>query len=97
MEKTINPIANVLTKLRILKDLVRQMSKKSLSEDPTTSNMVKGPKHCRNLQDSTFIISTADGKYSLFNCANLKQPIQMQLSKKKRRFIIDFLIFSNLD
>ena len=30
--------------------------KSSTSEDPSTSNMVNGPKHCWNLRDSTFII-----------------------------------------
>ena len=29
---------------------------------------------------------TTDGKYSLFNRDNLKQPIQMQLSNKQKRF-----------
>ena len=27
-----------------------------VSEDPSTSNIVNGPKHCCNLNDSTFII-----------------------------------------
>ena len=27
-----------------------------VSEDPSTSNMGKGPKHCAKLQDSTFTI-----------------------------------------
>ena len=30
--------------------------KSPLSEDPSTSNMVNGPKHCWNLNDSTFTI-----------------------------------------
>ena len=32
--------------------------KSPVSEDPSTSNMGKGPKHCWNLNDSTFTIST---------------------------------------
>ena len=42
--------------LRTPKNVVRYMSKKSLSDDPSTSNMVNGPKHCWNLNDSTFTI-----------------------------------------
>ena len=30
--------------------------KSPVSEDPSTSNMVNGPKHCWNLSDSTFTI-----------------------------------------
>ena len=30
--------------------------KSPLSEDPSTSDMVNGPKHCWNLNDSTFTI-----------------------------------------
>ena len=40
---------------------------------------------------------TPDDMYSLFNCENLTQPIQMQLSKKKKPFLICFLHFCNLD
>ena len=52
-----NLTADVLMKLRTLKGVVRQMSNKSLlSEDPTTRNKESGPKHCRSLHKSTFII-----------------------------------------
>ena len=30
--------------------------KSSVSEDPSTSNMVSGPKHCSNLTESAFTI-----------------------------------------
>ena len=32
------------------------MSKSPVSEDPSTSDKVNGPKNCWNLNDSTFII-----------------------------------------
>ena len=32
--------------------------KSPVSDDSSTSNMVNGPKHCRILDDSTFIIFT---------------------------------------
>ena len=34
--------------------------KSLVSEDPLTSNVVQGPIHCFNLNDSTFIIFTDD-------------------------------------
>ena len=36
------------------------------------------------------------GKYSLFNGDNLTQPIQMQVSRKQKIFLISFLHFWNL-
>ena len=38
------------------KTWLNQSLKSSVSEDPSTSNMVIGPKHCWNLNDSTFTI-----------------------------------------
>ena len=48
-------MAYVLTKIPIPKDVVRQMSKTSRSEDSVTNNMVNSPKLCWNMNDSTFI------------------------------------------
>ena len=36
--------------------LLNKYLKITVSEDPSTSNMVKGLKHCWNLDDSTFTI-----------------------------------------
>ena len=36
------------------KNVIKQMSKKSVFRGPSTSNMVNGPKHYCNLDDSTF-------------------------------------------
>ena len=36
-------------------------------------------------------ILTADDKYSLLNRDNLRQPIQMQLSQKQKKFFSQFL------
>ena len=55
-KKRMTLIADVFLNLRTPKNVVRYMSKKSLSDDPSTSNMVNGPKHCWNLNDSTFTI-----------------------------------------
>ena len=33
---------------------------------------------------------SADGKYSLLNTDNLRQPIQMQVSRKQKNFLIFF-------
>ena len=49
-------IADSFPKLRTPKNVVRYMSKKSLSKDPLTRNMVNGFKHCCNLSDSTVTI-----------------------------------------
>ena len=42
-------------------------------------------------------ILTADDKFSLLNRDNLRQPIQMQLSQKKKHFLNLFLQFWKLD
>ena len=39
-----------------LQDSEKQCLKNRVSKDPSTSNMVNGPKHCWNLNDSTFTI-----------------------------------------
>ena len=39
---------------------------------------------------------SADGKYSLLNRDNLTQPIQMEVSRKQKNFLIFFLHFWNL-
>ena len=39
---------------------------------------------------------SGDGKYSLFKRGNLTQPIQMQVSRKQKKFLIFFLHFWNL-
>ena len=36
---------------------------------------------------------SADGKYSLLNGDNLTQPIQMQVSRKRKNFLVFFLHF----
>ena len=40
---------------------------------------------------------TADDKYSLLNKDNLAQPIQMQLSKKKKKNAISHLLIAFLE
>ena len=40
----------------IPKMLLDRCLKSTISEDPSTSNMVKSPKHCWNFNDSTFTI-----------------------------------------
>ena len=55
-EKKITLIAYVFRKLKTAKEVVRQMSKKSVSEDPSKSTMLNGPKQCRGLHGSTFAI-----------------------------------------
>ena len=42
-------------KLMDFKNVVRSMSKRSGSEEPSTSDMVNGPKHCWNLKGTSFI------------------------------------------
>ena len=46
LEKNMNLIAYVFMKIRTPKDVVKELSKKSHSEDPLTSNMVISRKHC---------------------------------------------------
>ena len=48
-------IANVFSKLQTVKDLVWALSKKVVSERPSTFNMLKCPKHLWNLHESTSI------------------------------------------
>ena len=57
-QKKITLIADAFPQFWTPKSMVRLLSKKSSSEDPSTSNMVNGPNHCWNLNDSTFIIFT---------------------------------------
>ena len=49
-------IPTLFGKLQTVKDLVRPLSKKHLSEHALTVNMLKGPKLFENLHESTFII-----------------------------------------
>ena len=49
-------IANLFLKLRTPENVLRYMSKKSFSKDPLTGNMVKGFKHCCDLNHSTITI-----------------------------------------
>ena len=55
-KKKMSVIADVFLNLLILKNLVRWMSKRPVSEHPSTANMVNGAKHFWNLNDSTFTI-----------------------------------------
>ena len=48
--------AFVFPKLPTLKSWLDKCLKSPVSEDPSTSNMVNMPKHCRNLHHNTFII-----------------------------------------
>ena len=52
-KKTMTLIADVFLNLGTPKSVVR---KSPLSEDPSTSNMANGPKHCWKLNGSTFTI-----------------------------------------
>ena len=47
-------VAGVFPKLRIPKKVIKEMH--PVSEDPSTSNMVNGPKHYFNQDDGTFTI-----------------------------------------
>ena len=49
-------IADVFLKLRTPKNVVNKYLKSPVSEDPFAGNMVKEPKHCCNLNESTFTI-----------------------------------------
>ena len=55
-DKKMTLIADVFFNLRTLKDVIRQMSKKSRFRGPFTKNMVNGPKQSSKLKSSTFII-----------------------------------------
>ena len=48
--------AYVFPKLQTAKTWLEKSLKSPVSEHPLIVNILKGPKHCRNLQDSTFII-----------------------------------------
>ena len=50
-------IPYVFPKLQTAKDLVRPLFKKWRFMTPFDSQLLMGPKHLRNLHDSTFIIS----------------------------------------
>ena len=47
----------ILRKYGNAKTWLHNCVKTPISEDPSTSNMVNGPKHCWNMKDSTFTIS----------------------------------------
>ena len=49
-------IPDLFPKLRTPKNVLRYMSKKPVSKDPFTSNMVTGFKHCCDLNHSTATI-----------------------------------------
>ena len=49
-------IAYVFRKLLTAKDVLRQMSKSPFSEDPSTGDIVKEAKHCKNMVTSIFNI-----------------------------------------
>ena len=49
-------IADWFPKLRTPKNVVKYSSKKSVSGEPLTRNMVNGSKHCCNLNGSTLTI-----------------------------------------
>ena len=53
-----NVMADAMTKIRtpLRKTQLDKFLKFPVSEDPTTSNMVTGTKHCWNPLDSNFII-----------------------------------------
>ena len=53
--KKITIIADVLPKLWTPKNVAMSL-KTPISQDLSTSNMVNGPKHCLNLNNSTFTI-----------------------------------------
>ena len=44
------------TTCRLQKMWLHKCLKNRISEDPSSSNMVNGPKHCGNLKDSTIAI-----------------------------------------
>ena len=52
--------ADLFPKLRTPENVVRYMSKKSISKEPLTGNMVNGLKHCCDLENSTVTIFTDD-------------------------------------
>ena len=51
-------IGYLFPNLPTTKDMVRKMSKAPIWEDLSTSDMVNGPKHWFNINESTFIILT---------------------------------------
>ena len=78
---------------RLSKTWLDQSLKSAVLENPPTVNMLKGPRHWRNLHDSTFIIFfhhsgakwfgkdlSADDKYTVPDYENLQFPIEKQLS-----------------
>ena len=66
-------IAYVFPKLRTPKKGLEICVKNSVSEGPSTSNIVNGPKHCCNLDDGTFTLLIDHCEHnsvrkSLFKC-----------------------------
>ena len=51
-------IADLFPKLRTPENVVRYMSKESVSKDPLTGNIVNLSKHCCDLDNSTVTIFT---------------------------------------
>ena len=49
---------------RLRKSCLDKCLESPVYEDPSTSNMVNGPKHCRNLKDSTITIFTDPCEHS---------------------------------
>ena len=62
MNKEMTLIAHIFLKSWNAEDVVRKCPKSLASADPSTSNMVNGPKHCRDLHNSTFIIFADPGE-----------------------------------
>ena len=56
LDKKMTLIGYVFRKLRTEKNVVRKVSKRLASEDLSTSNMIKGLKHCLNLHSNNFNI-----------------------------------------
>ena len=52
--KKVSLIADVFLNLENRKEVFREILKSLVSEEPLTSDMVNGPKHCWNLKDSPF-------------------------------------------
>ena len=61
-------IADVFPKLPITKTLLDKCLKSPISEDPSKSSMVNGPKHCSDLNHRTFSIFI---HYSERNCVGI--------------------------
>ena len=55
-KKKVTLIAYIFRNYGVQKTRLNKYRKSSVSENPLIVNMLKGPKHCLKLQDSTFII-----------------------------------------